>query len=81
MKDAFFLLELEEESRSVTTFISHRGLYQFKRLPFGSVSAPKVVQRTMDGILVDCEGTYWYLGDVGVEGSTIDEHDERLSKV
>lgn len=81
IKDAFFLLELDEESRSVTTFISHRGLYQFKRLPFGLVSAPEIFQRTMDGILADCEGTYWYLDDVGVEGSTLEEHDERLMKV
>lgn len=81
IKDAFFLLELDEESRNVTTFISHRGLYQFKRLPFGLVSAPEIFQRTMDGILADCEGTYWYLDDVGVEGSTIEEHDTRLSKV
>ncbi|XP_055523172.1 uncharacterized protein K02A2.6-like [Wyeomyia smithii] len=81
IKDAFFSLELDEESRSVTTFISHRGLYQFKRLPFGLVSAPEIFQRTMDEILVDCEGTYWYLDDVGVEGSTLDEHDERLTKV
>ncbi|XP_062713871.1 uncharacterized protein K02A2.6-like [Aedes albopictus] len=81
IKDAFFLLELDEESRSVTTFISHRGLYQFKRLPFGLVSAPEMFQRTMDGILADCEGAYWYLDDVGVEGSTVEEHDTRLSKV
>lgn len=81
IKDAFFLLELDEESRSVTTFISHRGLYQFKRLPFGLVSAPEMFQPTMDGILADCEGAYWYLDDVGVEGSTVEEHDTRLSKV
>ncbi|XP_055604471.1 uncharacterized protein K02A2.6-like [Uranotaenia lowii] len=79
--DAFFLLELDEESRNVMTFITHRGLYRFKRLPFGLVSAPEIFQRTMDQILANCEGAYWYLDDVGVEGSTVEEHDIRLNKV
>ncbi|XP_055590225.1 uncharacterized protein K02A2.6-like [Uranotaenia lowii] len=79
--DAFFLLELEEDSRDIMTFITHRGLYRFKRLPFGLVSAPEIYQRTMDEILVDCEGAYWYLDDIGVEGSTLEEHDIRLEKV
>ncbi|XP_055584696.1 uncharacterized protein LOC129737560 [Uranotaenia lowii] len=78
--DAFFLLELDEETRNIMTFITHRGLYRFKRLPFGLVSAPEIFQRTMDEILADCEGAYWYLDDVGVEGSTVEEHDVRLNK-
>lgn len=81
VKDAFFLLELDDESKDITTFITHRGLYRFKRLPFGLVSAPEMFQRTMDEMLADCEGAYWYLDDVGVEGSTLEEHDSRLEKV
>lgn len=81
VKDAFFLLELDEASRDIVTFISHRGLYRFKRLPFGLVSAPEIFQRTMDEILADCDGAYWYLDDVGVEGRTVEEHDTRLNKV
>ncbi|XP_053691543.1 uncharacterized protein K02A2.6-like [Sabethes cyaneus] len=79
--DVFFLLELDEDTKDIMTFITHRGLYRFKRLPFGLVSAPEIFQRTMDEILADCEGAYWYLDDVGVEGSTIEEHDLRLNKV
>ncbi|XP_062556629.1 uncharacterized protein K02A2.6-like [Armigeres subalbatus] len=81
IKDAFFLLELEEESRDIVTFITHRGLYRFKRLPFGLVSPPEIFQRKMDEMLADCEGTYWYMDDVGVEGSSVEEHDLRLKKV
>ncbi|XP_055614912.1 uncharacterized protein K02A2.6-like [Toxorhynchites rutilus septentrionalis] len=79
--DAFFLLELDDKTKDIMTFISHRGLYRFKRLPFGLISAPEIFQRTMDEILADCEGAYWYLDDVGVEGSTIEQHDQRLNKV
>ncbi|XP_053686407.1 uncharacterized protein K02A2.6-like [Sabethes cyaneus] len=81
IKDAFFLLELDSETRDVMTFITHRGLYRFKRLPFGLVSAPEIFQRAMDEILADCEGCCWYLDDVVVEGSSAEEHDARLNKV
>lgn len=81
IKDAFFLLVLDEETRDVMTFITHRGLYRFKRLPFGLVSAPEIFQRAMDEILADCEGCYWYLDDVVIEGSTDMEHNARLNKV
>ncbi|XP_058828550.1 uncharacterized protein K02A2.6-like [Topomyia yanbarensis] len=80
IKDAFFLLELDVETRDVMTFITHRGLYCFKRLPFGLVSAPEIFQRARDEILADCEGCYWYLDDVVIEGSTDEEHDARLNK-
>lgn len=81
IKDAFFLLKLDEESRDIVTFITHRGLYRFTRLTFGLVSAPEVFQRHMDEMLADCEGAYWYLDDVGIVGDTVEEHDARLNKV
>ncbi|XP_055633186.1 uncharacterized protein K02A2.6-like [Toxorhynchites rutilus septentrionalis] len=81
IKDAFFLLELDDETRDIMTFITHRGLYRFKRLPLGLVSVPEIFQKAMDEILADCEGCYWYLDDVVVEGSTVEEHDARLNKV
>ncbi|XP_055622290.1 uncharacterized protein K02A2.6-like [Toxorhynchites rutilus septentrionalis] len=81
IKDAFCLLELDDETRDIMTFITYRGLYRFKRLPFGLASAPEIFQRAMDEILADCEGCYWYLDDVVIKGSTVEEHDARLNKV
>lgn len=69
------------ESRDILTFISEKGLYRFKRLPFGLITAPEIFQRVVDEILCGCEGTHWYLDDIFVEGATIEEHDARLEKV
>lgn len=81
IKEAFLQIELAPESRDVTTFITSKGLYRFKRLPFGLVSAPELFQKAMDQILVGCEGTYWYLDDVIIEGRDREEHDNRLEEV
>ena len=44
MNNAFLQLELEETSRSIMTFVSHRGLHRLKRLSYGISSAPEVLQ-------------------------------------
>ncbi|XP_062701924.1 uncharacterized protein K02A2.6-like [Aedes albopictus] len=81
IKDAFLQVELAPESRDVTTFITNKGLFRFKRLPFGLVVAPELFQKVMDQILAGCEGTHWYLDDVIVEGKDLQEHDKRLNEV
>ena len=40
-------LELEENSREITTFATHVGLYRYKRLNFGTRSAGEVFQATV----------------------------------
>ncbi|XP_055527433.1 uncharacterized protein K02A2.6-like [Wyeomyia smithii] len=81
IKEAFLQVELDEESRDATTFITARGLYRFERLPFGLVTAPELFQKSMDEILSGCDGTYWYLDDAIVVGEDLKQHDERLNKV
>ncbi|XP_055609554.1 uncharacterized protein K02A2.6-like [Uranotaenia lowii] len=81
IRDAFLQTELAPESRDITTFITSRGLFRFKRLPFGLVSAPEIFQKVMDEILSGCEGTVCYLDDIYVEGKDVEEHDIRLKIV
>lgn len=81
IREAFLQVELAEESRDVTAFITSRGLFRFKRLPFGLVTAPETFQKVMDEILAGCTGTYWYLDDIIIEGENLEQHDERLEEV
>ncbi|XP_055615582.1 uncharacterized protein K02A2.6-like [Toxorhynchites rutilus septentrionalis] len=81
IKEAFLQIELDDESKDVTTFITGRGLFRFKRMPFGLVTAPELFQKAMDEILAGCEGVAWYLDDVIIEGKDMEEHDARLSEV
>ena len=41
----FFQVSLSEESKALTTFLTHEGRFVFNRLPFGLCSAPEVFQK------------------------------------
>ena len=47
----FHQIEIAPEDREKTAFRTHRGLHQYKRMPFGLKNGPSVFQRLMDKIL------------------------------
>ena len=51
LKSAYQQLPLDPESQQFVTINTHRGLYRYKRLPFGIACSPTLFQRTMDIIL------------------------------
>ena len=81
LKMGYHQIELEEGSREITTFITHKGLYRYKRLMFGMNSAPELYQHTLAQVLSDCEGVINYIDDVVVFGRNEEEHKQRLTKV
>ena len=54
LKSGFHQIELEEQSRDVTTFVTHRGLYRYKRLIFGITSAPEKYQKIISDVIRGC---------------------------
>ena len=80
-ESGFHQLELDEGSRSFTTFITHKGLFRFRRLPFGIASAPETFQRVLSDILDGVEGVYVYIDDILIVGKDPEEHDHRLKLV
>lgn len=81
ISSAFYHVELHPESRSITTFMTGRGLMCFKRLMFGINCAPEIFQRIMTNMLAGIEGVIVYIDDVIISGRTLEEHDSRLKKV
>ncbi len=67
MKDAYFQVMLDEESRDLTTFSDGVSLYRFKRLPFGLSCSPAIFSRQMAQLLSPLVRQGWtknYLDDV-----------------
>ena len=74
----FWQIPLDEQSRSLTTFITPFGRYRFNKLPFGISSAPEHFQRRMNEILAGQEGVLCHMDDVLIFGQDQQEHDSRL---
>ncbi|XP_065088042.1 uncharacterized protein K02A2.6-like [Ochlerotatus camptorhynchus] len=81
IKESYYQLELEEDCRDITTFITHKGLYRFKRLMFGVSCAPEMFQKALEQILAGCENTVNYIDDIIIFGQTEEEHDRALQQV
>ena len=79
----FTQLELAEEDVEKTAFRSHRGLFQFKRLPFGLRNGPSIFQRVMQGILAPYLWIFClvYIDDIVIYSKSYEEHIDHLDKV
>ena len=47
----YYQMKLHESSKPKTVFVTHRGSYQFKRVPFGIQGAPVTYQDLMSKVL------------------------------
>ena len=80
LSQAYHQLELDEASRSSTTFSAHLGLYRYKRLNYGTNAAAEIFQYTLQTQLQGLMGVKNIADDILVFGQTRKEHDENLDK-
>ena len=78
---AYQQIPLSVESKAYTTINTHKGLYQYTRLPFGVASAPSIFQRTMENILQGLPHVCVYIDDILVTGTNGQEHLQNLEAV
>ena len=78
----FYQVEVQEESRAKTAFVSPFGKYEFVRMPFGLRNAPSVFQRTMEVVLRGCfHCSAPYIDDIIVFSKDGQEHAGHLREV
>lgn len=53
LSQAYLQIKLKEEARKYVVINTHKGLYQYTRLPYGVASAPGIFQRVMENVLRD----------------------------
>jgi len=72
---------LDETSMGYVTINTHKGLYRYKRLPYGVASAPAIFQKVMESILQGIPNVAVYIDDLLVTGKTDQEHLSTLKQV
>ena len=79
----FTQLEMAEEDVEKTAFQTHRGLFQFRRLPFGLRNGPSIFQCVMQGILAPYLWIFClvYIDDIVVYSKSYEDHIIHLDKV
>ncbi len=84
MKDAYFQILLDEESRDLTTFSDGVTLYRFRRLPFGLNCSPAIFSCKMASLLNSLlkEGSFRnYLDNVILMAPDFDTFGGRLEQL
>ncbi|XP_055590375.1 uncharacterized protein K02A2.6-like [Uranotaenia lowii] len=71
LSNAYYHLELCNESRDLTTFLTETGMYRFTRLMFGVNCAPEVFQREMVRILGGIRNVIVYIDDILIYAASL----------
>ena len=82
LSKGYYQVQLAEQAIPKTAFISHRGVFEFTRMPFGVRNAPACFQELMQQVLK--EQRQWataYMDDVVVYSNTWEEHLDHISRV
>ena len=74
LSHAYLQMMLDDESKKFMVINTHKGLYQYTRMPFGISSAPAIFQHFMDTILQGLPTVLCYLDDILITGATDQEH-------
>ncbi|MCP4487622.1 MAG: hypothetical protein GY820_09955 [Gammaproteobacteria bacterium] len=81
--DVKMQVRIKEQDRHKTAFRTHRGLYEFVRLPMGLKTAGSIFQRlmndTLHGLLDD--GIFCYLDNIAIATDTLAKHLSRLERI
>lgn len=83
LMSGFWQMELDEESRKKSAFITQGGVYEWKRMPFGLTNSPISFQTLMSNVL---RGLNWksvlvYVDDILIFSRLFDEHLQHLAQV
>jgi hypothetical protein len=79
----FTQLEMAEKDKEKTAFRTHRGLFQFLRMPFGFRNGPAIFQRIMQNILAPFLWIFAlvYIDDIVIYSKTFEDHLNHVGQV
>ena len=82
LSKGYYQVQLTEEAISKTAFTSHRGTFEFTRVPFGVKNAPACFQELMQRVLADHrQYATAYMDDVVIFSTSWEDHIHHVSEV
>uniref|UniRef100_A0A1X7TFY9 CCHC-type domain-containing protein n=1 Tax=Amphimedon queenslandica TaxID=400682 RepID=A0A1X7TFY9_AMPQE len=81
LAQAYLQLPLSDCSKQYVTMNTHKGLFEFNRVPFGITLALAVFQRCIDTLFQGSNGVIVCIDDILVTGETIEEQLQNLEVV
>lgn len=81
IKSAYHHVELDENSRDITTFMTSSGPKRYKRLMFGVNCAPEIFQKLMEEAIKGCDGVIVYIDDILIFAMSLEELQQRTQRV
>jgi hypothetical protein len=73
LNKGYHQIELDEESRDLTAFATHRGIFRYTRLLFGMSSAAEIYQREIEHALAGILQTRNISDDIIIGGRSVEE--------
>lgn len=83
MAQGFFQIFLDPETKDRTGFVTHQGVYEFNRLPFGLMNSSSAFSMVMNEVLrgINYKFALVYIDDCLIFSHTFEEHLQHLSEV
>ncbi|KAL8444740.1 hypothetical protein Emag_005340 [Eimeria magna] len=81
MRMGFYQIEIAEEDRPKTSFVTPDCQRRYRRHPFGSASIPGIFQRMVDLLLGGMVSAVGYIDDIIVYSDTWDAHRAHLGQL
>jgi hypothetical protein len=83
LEAGYYQLRVQKDDQRKTALLTHEGLFEFKVMPFGLVSAPSTFQRGINGVVSDLKNKCCqvYLDDLITYSQEMRSHLEHLRDV
>lgn len=83
LKSGYYQIQMCEEDKAKTAFVTPLGFWEFNQMPQGVTNAPSTFQRLMERCMGDLhlKEVLVFLDDLIIYSDTLEEHERRLLRV
>jgi len=81
LNSGYYQISVEEDSIPYTSFTTHRGQYEFLRMPFGLCNAPATFCRLVDYLFKRLSFVHVFMDDILIASESYEAHRKHVKEV